>query len=572
MPRLRALPLLPRELCCFDASEEVDPEALLAALREEVAARRAETDHNPFANPIQLLALALGRRVDSGALSLGAIEQLIQRLTVMSFVGRAGRLRNYLGETDPAANRAALRRLIERLGRERDQPAPFETFRRRVESARFGIVITAHPTFALRQDLRVLLTRLALDGADEAALAEAARRVHGPDRPLDLTEEHRQSLDALVNLHAALHQVYGLVFEVAQELYPDRWTELSPRLVTFASWVGYDLDGRSDIPWTATFAKRLKVQILQLGRYRQACQALRATVTPAAGAADLLELLDARLALAIKQAEDEMALFADVAAGSAAWRPQLARAAQAMHAGRASRLVDAGQLFDLIERAVRASDDPALTRELCILRAEIKTHGLGLAHTHTRLNARQLHNAVRKSIGMDHAPDDPSHRLSYLTDISALIEQVEPVRINFGSLLFEKATAKRTFMIIAQLLKYVDATQPIRFLIAECETGFTLLTALYFARLFGVEDKVEISPLFETTTALEHGGRVIGEALGVASLSRLCRAPRPLVRPDRLLGRRPLRSARPPRPTQSSACASRSAASWRKRGSTTSSW
>ena len=435
---------------------------------------------------------------------------------------RAERLRRYLGESDPAANRATLRRLIERLAQERDQPVPFETFRQRVEGARFGIVITAHPTFALAQDLRVLLTELAIDdarrgGPPAARLAAAGQREHRPDRPLDLAEEHRQSLDALVNLHAALHQVYDLVFEVAQELYPERWTELSPRLVTFASWVGYDLDGRSDIPWTATFAKRLKVQLLQLARYRQACQALRARAAAASGVGDLLELLEARLALAIKQAEDEMAIFADAAAGTAAWRAQLARAARAMHAGRSARLVDAGQLLDLIARALRASDDPALTRALCILRAEIGTHGLGLAHTHTRLNARQLHNAIRKTIGMDHAPDDPSHRLSYLNAISALIDQVEPVRINFGSLLFEKATAKRTFMIIAQLLKYVDATQPIRFLIAECETGFTLLTALYFARLFGVEDKVEISPLFETMTALEQGGRVIGEALGAAS-------------------------------------------------------
>ncbi len=155
-----------------------------------------------------------------------------------------------------------------------------------------------------------------------------------------------------------------------------------------------------------------------------------------------------------------------------------------------------------------------------------------------------MHNAIRKTIGMDHGPDDPSHRLSYLNAISALIEQAGPVRINFGSLLLEKSTAKRTFMIIAQLLKYVDATQPIRFLIAECETGFTLLTALYFAKLFGVEDKVEISPLFETQTALEQGGRAIAEAWA-CELSRLCPKPRPALRADRLLRCRPL--ARPDR-------------------------
>ena len=45
---------------------------------------------------------------------------------------------------------------------------PFATFRRRVECERFGIVITAHPTFALAKDLRVLLCELALDGAGDS--------------------------------------------------------------------------------------------------------------------------------------------------------------------------------------------------------------------------------------------------------------------------------------------------------------------------------------------------------------------------------------------------------------------
>ncbi len=518
------LPLLPSGLACFEAAEEVDPGALLADLRHRISARRAETERDPFGNPIQLLALDLSRRLDAGALSLAGIEQLVQRLTAESFLRRAERLKRYLGESDRSANRATIRRLLEGLahGPDSQRPVPFETFRARVESERFGIVITAHPTFALARELRLLLAELAQGDGEQATARQAhlsaiGQREHRPDQPLDLEEEHRQSVDALINLHGALALIYDLVFEVAQALYPERWTELSPRLVTFASWVGYDLDGRSDIPWTTTFAKRLKVQILQLERYRAAARALRAGVADTSAVGDLLELLEARLALAIKQAEDEMAIFGDPSAESEPWRPQLARAARAMHAGRQARLVDSRHLLELIERALRLADDDALRRRLCILRAEIRTHGLGLAHTHTRLNARQVHNAIRKTIGMDHNPDDPSHRLSYLHAIGALIDQVQPVRINFGSLLLEKATAKRTFMIIAQLLKYVDATQPVRFLIAECETGFTLLTALYFARLFGVEDKVEISPLFETLTALEQGSRAIAEALGVAS-------------------------------------------------------
>ena len=51
------LPLLPAGLTCFEAAEPLDPGALLAELRTQLAARRAETEPNPFGNPIQLLAL-----------------------------------------------------------------------------------------------------------------------------------------------------------------------------------------------------------------------------------------------------------------------------------------------------------------------------------------------------------------------------------------------------------------------------------------------------------------------------------------------------------------------------------
>ena len=68
-------------------------------------------------------------------------------------------------------------------------------------------------------------------------------------------------------------------------------------------------------------------------------------------------------------------------------------------------------------------------------------------------------------------------------------------------------------MVIAQIRKYIDRTGPVRFLIAECETAYTVLCALYFARLFGVEECIDISPLFETQRALEVGSRVIDQLL-----------------------------------------------------------
>jgi phosphoenolpyruvate carboxylase len=268
--------------------------------------------------------MEIRRRLDAGELSLATLEQLIQRLTMDSFVRRSERMGRYLGVCGRAANLERLRKLLRDLTRHDDGTAPFESFRRAVERDRFGIVITAHPTFSLAKALQQILVALALgssrDGtpldaaARQSLIEQASHAEHRPDQPLDLFEEHRQSVAALANLHAVLDVVYDLVFQVAQEAYPDRWTELNPRLVTLASWVGYDLDGRSDIPWTATFAKRLRVQVLKLERYRETAARLRTMVEGVSGIGDILELLEARLALAIKQAGDEIAVFESDAA------------------------------------------------------------------------------------------------------------------------------------------------------------------------------------------------------------------------------------------------------------------
>ena len=182
--------------------------------------------------------------MDAGALSAAVIEQLIQRLSVEALARRAERLRRYLGETGRAANLQRLRALIEDLTRNSApaQTVSFEEFRQRIERPRFGVVFTAHPTFALARGVQQALVELALGvtaagealdtGHREALLDRLARSEHRPDQPLDLDEEHRQSLDAINNLHAAVDRLCGLVLDVAREVYPERWTELNPDLVT----------------------------------------------------------------------------------------------------------------------------------------------------------------------------------------------------------------------------------------------------------------------------------------------------------------------------------------------------
>ena len=82
-------------------------------------------------------------------------------------------------------------------------------------------------------------------------------------------------------------------------------------------------------------------------------------------------------------------------------------------------------------------------------------------------------------MGLETEPNDPANRRSYFNTINDLLGRVRPLAISFRSLMEEPASAKRLMMTVAQIVKFIDAETPIRFLIAETETGFTLLAALF---------------------------------------------------------------------------------------------
>jgi phosphoenolpyruvate carboxylase len=491
---------------------------LVDELLRDLGELRERSERDPFANPIQLSSLETLARLRSGALTGSTLERLIQRLTARAFIERAERLRQWFGEVDEGRNADRLAGLIRRQAFDADGSLlPLAKFQGRLERIVYGFVITAHPTFSLNVALQRKLMETALGPAEprDAPLGPFEAALHVPEAPLDLAEEHRQAQAAIEHLIGALEHAFRITFDVARELYPADWRALTPRLVSIASWVGYDTDGRSDISWATTFEKRLRSQLAMLARYRGRITRLCGRAQADERLLSVLELTDARLSLAIKACEDELKLFGAPPPHGSPWLERLAVLSRDMAAARERRLTDSRQLLSLIERALAQVEDDELALELAVLRAEVRTHGLATARTHVRINAIQLHNSIRKTIGMEHPADDPSHRLTYVNAVAQLIERATPASVNFGSVATEKATARRVFMTMAQMLKFLDAAEPIRFLIAECETPLTLLTALYFARLFGVEDRIDISPLFETRKALERGAAILDGALQV---------------------------------------------------------
>ncbi len=112
---------------------------------------------------------------------------------------------------------------------------------------------------------------------------------------------------------------------------------------------------------------------------------------------------------------------------------------------------EAGPLLALLDRAVLEAADDEARLGLCVLRAGVAAHGLQNGLPHFRLNASQVHNAVRRALEQDGDPTDPAQRRrSHLASINALLDTVAAVPVDFGALAAERASAARLMMTIAR--------------------------------------------------------------------------------------------------------------------------
>ena len=466
--------------------EQTTPEGLAQALTDAVAAARDRAREDPFGNPVLLVALAISRQLDRGGMDLDQVGGLVRLLRDRAFAGRAVRLAGYASR--PSSGDDALGTLARRLARPDplDSPVPFAAFSDACRRTRFAAVFTAHPTFSAPAPVLQALAEAA-GGAPPPHVAS-----HRPSRPT-LEEEFEQAAAAMHRGRDALDDLSAAMLREAAAIWPDRWTGLAPQPVVLASWVGYDTDGRTDIGWWDTLRLRLRMKRMGLARL--------------AGQVGGNAVLEARVGQAVAAVDAQLRL-----APSGPDPKEVAAFAEALVGGRDAALLTPAPLLPLFDAAITEAEGDDRLR-LLVARAGLLGHGMSLAHTHVRLNATQLHNAVRQRLGLSDPPGDPVRRRALLAGINAALDAVQPVPVYFGALLAEQASAVRLMMTVAQMVKHVDGASPVRFLIAETESGYTLLAALWLARLFGCERNIEISPLFETGEALESGARVLDEAL-----------------------------------------------------------
>lgn len=416
------------------------------------------------------------------------------------------------GTLDRKANLDRLAAVIDRLAHDSDGNLwPFETFQRLVEDEMAGFVVTAHPTFSISEEAwrcAGAYMRGISSGAAKAEKdfdAEPLTRMH-PERSPTLHEELEYANVALGNMRRSLRILYSVVFDRAATLYPADYRALRPRLATIASWVGFDLDGRTDINWSLGLLFRYRTATAGLELCHSAVNSLTVKTKNALREIEKIQAGFADLSNCFKRGEEALARYQDEGGSIAEFNRLTVENRKLKEAARGQIN---GALETLLEMPLPASE----WQDIALLSTEWHSVGLGLSHIHFRLNAAQLHNAMGPEINLTRAPDESAMRRHYLSAISDKLKQVQPQSIHYGTLAAERTTAKRVFMMAAQFRKHFDAATRIRMLVAESDTPFTLLAALYYAKLFGVDDYVEISPLFETAVGLERGDRVIAEVI-----------------------------------------------------------
>lgn len=447
------------------------------------------TSESPMSNPVAQLGFELSRKLEADDINLGQYAAAIEDLERGAFARRAGILHEKLSPTNEAENSKS----IAKMARASAQ-AGYKQFSDQWSKPLLNCVFTAHPTFLMGQADYRMLAELAAAGKGRAVTGT------GKHAAPTIDEEHDAALAAINCAANAQQQIAALLVHTAKKSFPDKWRKFRPSPFQFGTWVGYDMDGRTDISWTTSIKFRLLEKYNQLDRY---VISLAAIDDKQGDFAPIIKRLD--------QARAHCGEMLELFSGDLELPESLSAAANALTANDRAKLISLKPIISKLEAIIGKADANIAAAIIPIVTA-MKGQGLGSGTVHFRINASQLHNAIRRRLGSDDNLVIESR--SALSGLRRLIANIKSVDVNFANLAIETTTAVRQFLAIAQIIKHIDADNPVRLLIAECEQPTTVLSALYFAKLFGIDGRIDISPLFETETALEHGGRFLDALLG----------------------------------------------------------
>ncbi len=417
---------------------------------------------------------------------LKAVNALSKKMRVEVALKRAKAIEHYIGKLDLTENDALLEQLIDKLifptGDHGKSPRPFSEIESIFSNPQFGIVFTAHPTFAIQDPILEAIADLVLDSDAKGIISTP----HQPQQPITLEQEFLQSEQAINHARLALRRALTHIIKSCAEHYPNHIRSFRPVIADLASWVGADLDGRNDINWKTSYLLRQQASENWLSSLAEEWLTLADELAPADLREPLTKIANILQTLAKERKDSELLTTPP----NMEWLAEL-------------------------DQLIATCPLGAFLNRLLVERAMLACIGLGGSRLHVRLNATQLHNSLRYQLNLDGEPTDPALKRSALRKLVQIMEEVSPKTVDFNMIAREQNTARRLFMLVQKLGDVLDPISPIRILIAESETPFTVLAAIYLAKRYQIIDRVDISPLFETPSALEHGAEIIDQLLDI---------------------------------------------------------
>jgi phosphoenolpyruvate carboxylase len=261
-----------------ESESGIDQSHKISKWTERLIDYRDRIQIDPQFNPVKQIAFDISRSLEAEEITLADLGLVVKELCDRALIRRAGHIRDYFQSLDPLELGDQIRELVRSSSSRDGQIIPFEEFAEKWEKPRHGIVFTAHPTFLMSEKLRHVLVRLVKaepTDSEEAIRDDLVTTAHKPDANISLELEHVQAQDAIAHAQEAVERINRIVLDEAREFYPEQWHRLIPKPVEINCWVGYDLDGRTDIRWFDSIKFRLEEKQIQLERHLDAVRATK---------------------------------------------------------------------------------------------------------------------------------------------------------------------------------------------------------------------------------------------------------------------------------------------------------
>ena len=514
---------------------KTNPTALRDDLYDVMGAAGTHHDNGHPHQPTLTAAEILSHRMDAASgsnqpLTIEDIAALLVDLNVDALLDRGAHHAAFVSDASAENNRAHIRETVYRLTRDDEgNKVSVADFQKNLYHI-FGAVFTGHPTFSMDPELSGALARYFshLAGSEthgpetrQELIDAAAKKFSAPN----LDSESAQSIAAIKNLHAAINQIEEIAIEVAQQEYPDEWMNIDYMPATVATWIPFDWDGRTDVKWNQLMEKRIGLQMEILPDYIERLEDLKkhldeADQTVVVGLiGDLQRTLDL-----VGEHRD---FYANYNQDEDEGLKELAAWGRKMAEDTAERITHPNALIEPLQEILDRTDNPEAQQQLVHLRSRLRNHGISLAQIHFRINSRSIINALSQNISVDTSLKGNAIDNATLGKLKTEIKNAQSKQSNIIDVARSGETVITQMAMIRQFVDHLDSHSPIRYLLAETHAATIPMAALYFAKGLGVDNHIDISPLFEDRDGTEEAQRIATVLYSDESYSAHIVEPRP---------------------------------------------